>query len=74
MVATQIFVVFTLILGEDEPNLSCAYLKMGWFTHQLLVVKSCVGGSDMSDGLLIKVCITKDPFVCPKKGISATVL
>ena len=45
--------------------------EMGW-NHKL--VKSCVGGSDMSDGLLIKVCIPKDLFVCPKKGISATIL
>ena len=35
MVATQLFLIFTPILGEDEPNLTSIFFKgVGW-NHQL---------------------------------------
>ena len=37
MVATQIFLEFSprkFKIGEDSPNLTCAYFSDGWFNHQ----------------------------------------
>ena len=38
VVATQIFVIFTPNLGEDEPNLTNIF-EMGWFNHQPVIPK-----------------------------------
>ena len=34
VVATQIFLIFTPKIGEDEPILASIF-QMGWFNHQL---------------------------------------
>ena len=32
---SNIFGILTPKIGEDEPNLTCAYFSDGWFNHQL---------------------------------------
>ena len=34
VVATQIFFMFNPKIGEDEPNLTSIFFKLGWFNHQ----------------------------------------
>ena len=35
VVVSNIFLMFTPKMGEDEPNLTFAYFSDGWFNHQL---------------------------------------